>query len=68
MVETVVYDYEPGQPLKEEDGHESPEPQAGFTTSTPLSTPPGQSTVHTAVHTAVHRLRYTCDLQQKDLR
>ncbi|KAF0294073.1 hypothetical protein FJT64_008213 [Amphibalanus amphitrite] len=39
MVETVVYDYEPAQPLREEDGTESPTPRAGFTTSTPLSTP-----------------------------
>ncbi|XP_037084657.1 uncharacterized protein LOC119105295 [Pollicipes pollicipes] len=43
MVETVVYDYEPVQTLREEEGCESPDPRASsrhnFATSTPLSAP-----------------------------
>ncbi|XP_043236656.1 proteoglycan 4-like [Amphibalanus amphitrite] len=65
MVETVVYDYEPAQPLREEDGTESPTPRAGFTTSTPLSTPARPEP--SAAERAASRVRVTYFESKKPL-
>ncbi|XP_037084656.1 fibrous sheath CABYR-binding protein-like [Pollicipes pollicipes] len=70
MVETVVYDYEPVQTLREEEGCESPDPRASsrhnFATSTPLSAPATRAEP-SAAERAASRVRVTYFESKKPL-